>query len=138
MRLFSVCWAVASLLLLLQQLLFVVEQPPEPSITLPCKVVEVVDGDTITVELTVQTRVRLLDCWAPEPSDPGGPAATKNLRQHALDRDGVLHVPLGKARRFGDVMSFDRVLGHVYLDGERRSLGEIQVDAGHATKEKEK
>ena len=40
-------------------------QPPL-GLTAQCKVLDVYDGDTVTVEVRTIARVRLLDCWAPE------------------------------------------------------------------------
>jgi len=51
----------------------------EPArLVLPCAIVEVYDGDTITVRLTLDLRVRMLDCWTPEirTRDAGGEFAT--------------------------------------------------------------
>jgi len=42
------------------------DEQPKPELSVPCKITEVYDGDTVTVEVTLTARVRLLDCWAPE------------------------------------------------------------------------
>ena len=41
-------------------------------LTLPGNVLDVHDGDTVTVEVKRTLRIRLLDCWAPELRDAGG------------------------------------------------------------------
>ena len=43
----------------------VMQQPPK-GITTDVKLVKVIDGDTVDVEITRKVRVRLLDCYAPE------------------------------------------------------------------------
>ena len=43
----------------------VMQQPPK-GITTDVKLIKVVDGDTVDVEITRKVRVRLLDCYAPE------------------------------------------------------------------------
>lgn len=112
---------------------------PAPGLTIDCKVVSVVDGDTIEVEVTRRCRVRLLDCWAPESrtSDPAekkvGLAAKLHLAGVAIGKQARLFVPTADATRVGDVFTFDRVLGHVWLDGETETLSEHQVRAKFAS-----
>ena len=50
-------------------------QCADPGLVLPCKVIDVHDGDTLTIEVTLTASVRLLECWAEELKAPGGPAA---------------------------------------------------------------
>ena len=116
--------------------------PPPAGLTVPCRVTEIIDGDTIEVAVTIRLRVRLLDCWAPEirTADPDekrrGTASREHLRKIAADRDGILHVPAAGARRLGDLSTLSRTLGHVWVDGDARSLSARQVAARHATKRK--
>lgn len=109
-------------------------QQPTPQFALPCKIVEVYDGDTVTVELTIKARIRLLDCWAPELRDTGGKASRDAIKQFE-GKTGLLQVPLTGANRLDDVFTFGRVLGYVLVDG--KSISELQVTSGHATKEKQ-
>lgn len=111
-------------------------QAPSPAITLPCVVTEVYDGDTITVEVRLPVRVRLLDCWAPELNEAGGRHSRAHLERLALGQPARLHVPLDAVRRSDGVFSFGRILGHVWLEGDSRSLSARQVTAGHATETK--
>lgn len=106
-----------------------------PVLRVPCRVIEVIDGDTVTVEITLQTRVRLLDCWAAENGTPEGDAATRYVRRLANHKDGVLEVDLSALRRLDDAFSFGRLLARIYLDGT--DLSERIVRAGHATATKE-
>ena len=112
---------------------------PEQATTVACRVVRVLDGDTIEVAVQQVYRVRLLDCWAPETkgeTKEAGLASKEHLRQYiAMFRPhGVLSVPCGED--VGKSWSMGRVLGRVWLDGQEKSLSEIQVEAGMATKEK--
>ncbi|MEM6799289.1 MAG: thermonuclease family protein [Planctomycetota bacterium] len=115
---------------------------PPPGITLPVRIVEVVDGDTITVEFTTRARVRLEDCWAPETRtrDAGekvrGFESAEHLRGISLGRRGLLSVSISDQGRglLGDVFSFGRLVGRVYVGG--KDLAAEQIAAGHATREK--
>lgn len=122
-------------------------QIPPTGWTVKGQVVNCVDGDTVDVSVTTIVRVRLIDCWAPEskidkrlPEDQrraekqAGQAAKKHLESLALGKDVVLHVPIGTNLK--DSLTLNRVVGTVWLEGSEKSLNEIQVEAGHATKEK--
>lgn len=106
---------------------------PQHGVSLACQITDVVDGDTIEVEIVRRLRVRLLDCWAPESrtSNPvekkAGLAAKEKLQRAAKGKRATLFVPTSGAERVGDVFTFDRVLGHVWVDGEQASLSEQQV-----------
>lgn len=113
--------------------------------TTNCRIVSAIDGDTIDVEVKRTIRVRLLDCWSPESRTTNadekrrGIAAKEHMEAAAVGCDAVLHVPGGKDTK--DLTTLGRVLGHVWLlrsDGkpDTESLSEMQVRAGHATKEK--
>jgi len=128
------CMALA-IVLVLWQVQQISGEEPQPVLRVPCKVVEVVDGDTVTVEVTLRARVRLTDCWAEERTTRPGARATRYLQQCAMDRDGILEVDLGKMQRLDDAFSFGRILGRVYIDGE--DIGSRVVRAGHARVTKE-
>ena len=123
-------------------------QIPPTGWTVKGQVVNCVDGDTVDVSVTTIVRVRLIDCWCPEskidkrlPEEKrqaekqAGIAAKKHLEELALGKEVVLHVPVNSSE-LKDVLTMNRVLGTVWLDGAQKSLSEIQVEAGHATKEK--
>ncbi len=120
---------------------------PKPSWTTPAKVLRVIDGDTIEIEVRRVIRVRLLDCWAPESKiDPriaeskqaaekkAGQAAKANLQKLADGKDVIVQIPseidVAKAVTMG------RWLGRVCVNGDDESLNEKQVRGGFATKEK--
>ena len=113
-----------------------VPQAPLLAITLPGSVTEIIDGDTLTVEVRLPIRVRLLGAWAPELREPGGTVARDRLKVLAAGRRCTVHVPLSGARRLDDVFTFGRLLAHVWVDGEPRSLSQVMVGEGLATKEK--
>lgn len=111
------------------------------SIHLPCRVVEVVDGDTLTCRVTLDVRVRLLDCWAPElrgetqAEKDKAVASKKHLVAIAENKAGGLFVLLDGTKRLDDVLSFGRVLGRVWVHGAG-DLSSKQVATGHAFRRK--
>lgn len=106
------------------------EPTPEPVVRIPCKVIEVVDGDTVTVEVTLRARVRLVDCWADERNTPEGSAAQRYLQQAALQKEGLLEVEIVNMQRLDDAFTFGRILGRIYIDGG--DISQRVVRAGHA------
>jgi len=125
--LLAICWPVAA-------------EPEQPVIVVPCTVAEVYDGDTVTVRLTLDARIRLLDCWVPEvkAADKAeklkGIASRDHLRTLApTDSEALLTIPL-TGDRLDDVITMGRVLGRVSIGG--KDLSAQQVESGFATKEK--
>jgi len=122
-----------------------IDVPVRASLRLPCEVIEVYDGDTLTVEIRLRAKVRLLNCWAPEirRADPEeierGLASRDHLSGLAAGERGVLEIPLdGQGiHSVGDLFSFERVLGNVYVGDPQINLGASQVQAGHATKDRQ-
>lgn len=115
-------------------------QPPL-GLTARATVDRVIDGDTIDVLLTLPVRVRLLNCWSPEVR---GPTAAKGVKAKRFVESilaampdppsVVVSIPSGQADALGDVLTFGRVLGDVFVDGQ--SLAELIIHAGHGTREK--
>lgn len=100
------------------------------------QVVRVLDGDTLEVEITRRVRVRLLDCWAPETRDPGGPESTENLKRLLADGEVTLLVPM-QTEDVSDIWTFGRALGYVWSTADAdKSVSQLQVEQGHATREK--
>jgi endonuclease YncB( thermonuclease family) len=110
---------------------------PQPGVTLPARVIDVHDGDTLTVEFVPQrARIRLIDCWAPELNAPDqetrkkAQASRDNLARLADNRDVMVHIPWNID--IGNMTSLGRVLAKVYLkDGT--DVSAAQVKAGYAT-----
>lgn len=109
--------------------------------TTEARVLDVYDGDTITVEVRRVFRVRLLDCWAPEIR--GGTAETKRAARSSRDhlrellggKTVRLHVPTTERGRVQDLFTFGRILAQVWIGDT--NAAQAQVEAGHATKTKE-
>lgn len=121
---------------------------PPPQLAVDCRIVDVYDGDTLTVEIVLRSRVRLRDCWAPEIAGRGvtpaekqrGLAARDHLRETIgpLPAPARLVIPLEAAQTLGDLFTFDRLLGDVFAGppDRLRSLAETQIEAGHATRDR--
>lgn len=114
------------------------EPVPPASINVPCEIVEWYDGDTATVRVSLDMRVRLIDCWAAEVHTKDAAAKVRGLaaRDHARQKfpvgsHGMLEIPLDGKQRFDDAITLGRVLGRVWVDGKDCSTE--QVKAGHAT-----
>ena len=115
---------------------FLAADAPNPALTIPCRVVSAHDGDTVSVEIRVKANVRILDCWSPELSQPGGREAAARMQRLAVGKDGLLEIPLDRADNLADVLTLGRVLGRVWVDG--RDVGAVMVAEGFATREKRK
>jgi len=126
---------------------------PELGWTTEGRVAGVHDGDTITVEVTRQFRVRLRDCWAPELEpieqrrqwawrndvpEGTGMASQRHLETLADGMQVRLHVVGSPDGDFRDSTSMGRVIGDVWLRKDGTNLAEAQVAAGHATRSKQK
>lgn len=113
---------------------------PPAGLCLPCRFRRSRDADTIEISFPGSERIwalRLLDCWAPEKHTPEGKRAkeyTESVMAEAADED--LHVwlpaPADPTRLLIGVLSFDRLLGHLFVDSTT-TLSEMIVRAGHAT-----
>lgn len=109
-------------------------------ITFPAKIVRVLDGDTVEVEIRRVVRIRLLDCWAAETRTTDlqekkkGLEAKEYLKELSLNKDAVISVPIEADGKFGDSMSMGRVLGKVRI--KEGDLSEIMVEKGYAFKTK--
>lgn len=126
------------------------QEPPKGIVT-DAKVINVVDGDTIDLKIEKIIRVRLRDCWCAETrtrdleEKQKGLAAKDHMEdllgkrfvyfgRKRFDKDVVLFIPADEDGEIKDVFTFNRVLGHVFVDGE--DVSERMVMDGHATKKK--
>ena len=124
---------------------------PELGWTTDGHVTDVHDGDTITVRVYRDFRVRLRDCWAPEkridprlsPIDQNaaklrGVAAMAHLQQIAERKQCTLQIPThptdDATQDIGESFSMGRAVGRVWID--EGDLSEIQVQHGYATRAK--
>lgn len=118
-------------------------QKPPLGITARATITKILDGDTLDVELRIPLRIRLLECYSPESrtrdaeEKKKGIAAKQHLKELALDKMGRVFIPTSDARSVTDVLTMERILGRVWIDGDGTDLSERQVLAGHATKEKQ-
>lgn len=111
---------------------------PRPAMVYVGHVYNVVDGDTLDVEVSYSFRVRLLDCWAPEKhgdSKAEGMASMRNLIKLAAGKDCVVEIPMGKDVKKS--LSLDRMLGRVWVNGQESDLSSQQVEGGFATSKKD-
>jgi endonuclease YncB( thermonuclease family) len=111
-------------------------------LTFPATVTRVIDGDTVEVEIKRKIRIRLLDCWAPETRTTNlvekakGIKSKKNLQKEAEGQPVSVSVPIEAGGKFGDAMTFGRVLGHIVRSNDGVDLSVLQVESGYATKER--
>lgn len=109
-------------------------------ITFPAKVTRVLDGDTLEVKIERTIRIRILDCWAMETRTVNkqekdiGITAKQFLKNLILDKEVTLEIPI-EGDKFGDSMTFGRVLGVVKLDG--KDVARIMIENGYAYPTKE-
>lgn len=128
----GVLWAA-----LLSPAIVAFDEAPPQGWTTQAELVRILDGDTIEVEISRKVKIRLLDCWAPERRDDDGPASTANLKRLLAGTPLIIHVPV-ESGDVEDIWTFGRVLGTVWrADCSTKSVNSMQVDEGHATKEKQ-
>jgi endonuclease YncB( thermonuclease family) len=109
---------------------------PPLGVTTRARLVRVVDGDTVDLEVTYTIRVRLLDCWVPDKNRPVNEQAEEDLTMYAGGKPVILHIPTSKARSLADVLTLNRTLGYVWKVGDKESLSEWQVKRGNASSQK--
>lgn len=119
--------------------------PPErilqallPALTFPAEVVSCHDGDTVLVEVRWRANVRLVDCWAKELTEPGGKQALEHLQRLTSRKKCLLSIPLDGARTVGDVLTFGRIIGEIWMDDQCESVNMLMVKDGFATREKQR
>lgn len=111
---------------------------PPLGITARGTVDRIIDGDTLVMEIRdTRLHIRLLDCWAPETDTPEGIAASEAITTLAPPGTRCwVHIPTEDANHFGQVMTFGRFLGRVWIEGDDDDLSHHMVSLGHATREK--
>ena len=115
---------------------------PEPGWTTKARVVYVLDGDTVEVEVVRKLRIRILDCWAPETrttdlDEKEKGIVSKEHLQKLLPAGSpvTVAIPSSVDGEIQDVLTMGRFLAHIWnTDGI--NVAEEQVKSGHATKEK--
>lgn len=81
-----------------------------------------IDGDTLVCD---RKKVRLVNVYAAEMHEPGGPAAKKRMRELIAGKDVVI-VPHGTDK-------YGRTLAEVYVDGRRIEQSDIGPRAGRGS-----
>jgi hypothetical protein len=114
---------------------------PQHGAALPFSISSNHDGDTLTGTITFRVNVRLCgdgkrQCWAKELNEPGGPESQKNLEKASNGKSGTLWIPADNATNLGNLFTFGRIVGDVWVDGMDESLSEYQVRTGHASTRK--
>jgi len=115
-----------------------------PQLVIPCEIIDVYDGDTVTVRVTVDVRVRLLDCWSPEVKGKGVGPIQKSYGIHSRETlkeivDGeecLLIVDLDRVDRLDKLFTFGRLLSRIRTYGSGIDLAEEMVRMGAATETK--
>ena len=127
------------------------EQPPA-GLTTKVVVTNVVDGDTIDVQIIKTVRVRLKDCWCPETrtrdleEKERGLAAKAHIKTLLGEQElyfgeskykkAILHIPADEEDDIKDILTLNRILGYIFVDGQ--DISSKMVADGHATKTKYK
>ena len=116
---------------------------PPAGLYLPVEMHALRDADTIVVSVPGsqwQWAVRLADCWAPERHTEEGRRAEAFAHElltanRAAGKELRLFLPAPTGRQLLKALTFDRLVGWIYLD-PLRTLNEALVAAGHATRKK--
>jgi endonuclease YncB( thermonuclease family) len=104
------------------------EQPKEGA-TLKVYLERVVDGDTVEATVSFKIKVRLIGVNAPEKKKPGWLKFKNRLKEliwgECFDdgessdwQEATLFIPNNKPVTLLDVVTFDRILGEIWVDGE--------------------
>lgn len=104
-------------------------QTPIEGITLKAFATRVIDGDTFEAEIRFNVKVRLLRVNTPEKKQPGWLKFKNRLKElifgvcydefPTLDPAEItLFIPNQKPTTLLDVVTFDRFLGEVWVDGQ--------------------
>ena len=81
-----------------------------------------IDGDTLVCD---RKKIRLVNVYAAEMHEPGGPAAKKRMQALIVGKDVVI-VPHGTDK-------YGRTLAEVYVDGRRIEQADIGPRAGRGS-----
>jgi endonuclease YncB( thermonuclease family) len=115
--------------------------PPPRGISTTAVVEEWYDGDTATVTLQLQCKVRMLDCWAPEVrgSERSLGLKSKEHIQKLVPEGSTVRLFIPTTGRLQDSLTFGRALGSMWIenaDGTFTNVSDQMVKDGFATKDK--
>lgn len=105
-------------------------------VTTKAKIVRVLDGDTVEVEISKRITVRLLDCWAPELNTEEGKASKAYLESIiSRGQEVILQIPSSKTGNLSSLFTFGRVIGQLFNSLDE-NISEKMINEGHAKKKK--
>lgn len=90
----------------------------EPGWTTKAKVINIIDGDTIEVEIKRTFNIRLRGIDICEKNTSKGQAAKRALSDEILDDYVTIFIPTNNPEKLMDINSFERLIGDVYV-GDR-------------------
>ena len=114
------------------------EECPPVGLCLHVDYVRARDADTIEVRIHGSAfvwAVRLLECWAPPlRSDVGarGKAFVEDILEDESSQELRLYVPPPKGQQPLKALTFDRILGYLFVD-DTTTLNQMVVSAGLAS-----
>jgi endonuclease YncB( thermonuclease family) len=100
------------------------------------QIVDVHDGDTVTVEVRFRVPVRIRNLWAPELKEKGGKESQEALQQLLpLASPCIVFVPSKNPLLLMDAVSLGRIIGDVY-NADGINVAEKMVAEGFGTAKK--
>lgn len=120
-------------------------QPYEQSLLIKGKIINIHDGDTVTVRVSKDISVRLLDCWAPEINSKDEEEnkkglASKQFLSTMLNNDDEVTVEIPLYDNLSKSLTFGRFLGNIWRDingdGVKENISNEMVKNNYATKRK--
>jgi endonuclease YncB( thermonuclease family) len=117
------------------------DAPPPRGISTTAVVEEWYDGDTATVTLSLQCKIRMLDCWAPEVRGSERLLGLKSKEhiQKLVPEGSTVRLFIPTTGRLQDSLTFGRALGSMWIendDGTFTNVSDQMVKDGFATKDK--
>ena len=117
------------------------DSPPPRGISTTAVVEEWYDGDTATVTLELQCKIRMLQCWAPEVRGSQRPEGLKSKAhiQKLVPEGSRVRLFIPTTGRLQDSLTFGRALGSMWIendDGTFTNVSDQMVKDGFATKDK--
>lgn len=93
------------------------------------KIVRVLDGDTVEVEITRTLKIRIDDLRCAESDEYGGQEATEFTNALLHDKNVTIQIMTNNPLKLLDFNSFDRAVGRIWLD--ETLVRDIIIASGH-------
>lgn len=125
----------------------VINKQDTESLVVNAKIVNIHDGDTVTISITKELNIRLLDCWCPEINSKNKKEKERGLASKAflesmLKTNDEVTVEIPIYENLGKSITFGRFLGYIWKDvnsdGIKENISKEMVDNNFATKNKVK